>query len=357
MHVSKNNNTDLMLLGGVAAIAAVVLMNRNAEQTGGGGGGSTSSPLFGTDSSGNPTIFQLPSETFTGFPQGDDSGLAQLLAMLGAPSSQQVKGDTVTKKESYLDAGQVYQGTVLPKPFISSTPQSKKEAAVSQVATASLDYVMPGAGYMAPGYTDLLGGFAGLLSGILPGGFGGQTAPAAAGPALNRGADRTVLDFAGASATASVQSKKEATVSGFSGQTINDNGVLYWNPNAGFGLSTDPSTGQVVPYQRDINIYDYSSGLVYSPDMTSKKEAFSQLTYDNRRSGVQEGYALNSYELLKVATQANSNYSPGTWVDGVGLSKKESTIANYAVDSGASALTGGDLYSTDHGDYSSPPTW
>jgi len=279
MHVlGKNSNSNLLILGGIAAVAALALLNRNQASTGGGGGGgSTAAPLFGTDGTSYPSIFQLPSETFAGFPSPADSGdvIGNLLKSLGGGYQVNSAGPAVVKTPA--GSGNVAAVT---------TPLSKKDA-VAMATKNAIDMTPIGMGinsqllggfFGIPTYGDMVGAMAGALVG------NGSKTPTAAEAAASLpapfrsspSASTGVKDFAGASVSESVsqQTKKEAYVSGYSGQYINDNGVLYWNPYNGFGLSTDPVTGNAVPYQRDIYISD-ASGLVYAPDgsVGSKKDA------------------------------------------------------------------------------------
>lgn len=324
LHISKNN--DLLLLGGLGTLAAIVLMNRSTGQTGSGDGSTNASPFFGTDGAETPTIFQLPSEQFAGFPQVDTGGFSGLLRMLGGGD---VAGTTATKKEAAvyaLDAGaSLPDGSVIKSPYLSKSNPMTRQEVVSQVVASNMRTINPQSGFF--GIDTLIGSLAGLLTPAAPTVkpatryYNGPNGPTTTAP---------VQDFAGASVGAAIQAqtKKEAYVSGFSDQYIVDNGLLYWNPYAGFGTSKDPKTGDTVAYQRDVYIGD-ASGTVYAPDgsVGTKKEAFRAVAWDNNES-FSYSRALTPQEWAKAHAQANPNYVVGSWG---GTTKKEAASSGTQV--------------------------
>lgn len=297
---AKGNNNNLLLLGGVAAIAAVFLLKnqtpaaQDSGTSGGGSGGFLSDYLGGTGSpgygGGAPTIYNIPPSGDVKFPDGSgNADIAALLALLnqGKPDPGDTKKDTATKDTTApsvmaLDAGQALpDGTILKKPFISSTTTTKK----AETIAAKPDLIRQAAA-LAPFISNPvtmpfaiaigLGGF--IQDYIKPGdGFGPKTSWQDSTATLPTGPGTgTVNDGAPAGTIAKKDAITGDYVSGFSGQYINTQyggfNLLKWNGNVdnglaelgGFGLSRDPQTGRVGAYQRDVFVYG-PSGLLYNP--------------------------------------------------------------------------------------------
>lgn len=347
MHLTKNN--DMILLAALAGVAGLFLLTRKSDTNGGGDGGGSSAPLFGTNGPESPTIYQLPSESFAGFPQSSGLDLAGLMSLF---TGGQVADATATKKEyavvnTRLDAGQVLpDGTIIKSPFVSRTA-----APAATPVTGVMNAMNP---VTQVNFLDrLLFGAAGNVMNLV--------APSAA--ATPSGTRNTAIpDYAGASVGAAIESqtKKEAYVSGYSNQYIVDDGLLYWNPYEGYGTSTitdDSGAQKTVAFQRDVYIGG-SSGPLYAPDGSvgsSKKEAMIAVSWDNGET-FSYSRALDANEYAKAHAQADPNYVVGSW----GSTKKESSIAasngggnggssapgnSYSAETAASAPAGIDMSS------------
>jgi hypothetical protein len=292
MHRSANNN-NLLILGGVALVAAALLLKPAAsEDSGGGGGGGSTTPWTGSGGttpggSTAPIVYQIPADTFTGFPAAPSFDLSSLFSgLMGGAAAPTGNPDSSTKKQAMINQGNI---------------------------------VIDQKGNAWQKSNDLgvyLGGPMTLM----------KTGPSG------------VIDYAGASSGAAIQTKKEATVSGFSGQNVLNpaNGLNLWNGANGYGLSKDPVTGQMVPYQRDIDIMG-PNGPVYAADgsVGTKKDAMTQIDYTyNGTNGYNQGAMMQQspYEWSKVAAQANPNYVVGSWY---GATKKE--LSTYAPSSNNNA--------------------
>lgn len=360
VHGTKNDNSNLLLLGGAAAIAALLLMNRTSDtgatDTSGSGSfdlgsllGGYGTPTYGSDA---PTIYQIPPAGDVNFPAGNGVSLADLMALFGGeakkdaalPETTAVKG---TGPDLVLDTGAVLpDGTVLKKPFVSS---SKKDAATQPdllaqllggAALASVPFPLPGA---APAAFSLWGALQGILNpNAEPGAATAATAPEISARSAPAGTVST--------------SKKDASVFGLSGQYVRDpmTGFVLWNTQSdssnaelgGFGLSRDPKTGQIVPYQRDVDIYGFSPAGIATQiyDATSKKG--NALAVADARYGVANpnagadisgrGIEDITRNLIKDNPGAFSQYvptNPGATTMKAGTSKPATTY----IDSGGSA--------------------
>lgn len=343
MHISKNN--DMIILAALAGVAGLFLLTRKTDSLGGGGG--SSAPLFGTNGPESPTIYQLPSESFAGFPQSSGLDLSGLMSLF---TEGQVADATATKKEyavvnTRLDAGQVLpDGSVIKSPFVSRTA-----APAATPVTGVMNAMNP---VTQVNFLDrLLFGAAGNIMNLV--------APAAA--ATPSGTRNTAIpDYAGASVGAAIetQTKKEAAIN----PTWNADYIYAQN------LATWGSEGEAT--RRTEAWMNYISGdpNVYVLDTSTKKEVekYSGMitNYDVNRVTVSVPISsLSQYERDKIAAQADPNYVVGSWIDGVGIvTKKEASIAASNGGSNGGSSAPGNAYSAETAatapagiDMSSPP--
>jgi hypothetical protein len=304
----------LPLILGAGAILAILLLNNNSTGTG-NGSGSASGPVYqGADSgAGAPTIYQIPADSFAGFPNPNTLDLSDLLSSLATPSAgdtSNAKKDAVTPTAP-VDAGYTYtdeQGNVqtLQAPFVSAAPSKKVTTVnaglddtglfgsiVSLMGFSTNTVPLTGALLgMNPVAGTVLGG-ASILGTLFPKNDNGVVSP---GGVLAQGAD------------SGVNAAKKSSIPTYAGlenqYTVDPStGFLMWNGSAGYGMDSNLAT----PFQASDYIYDFKGNLINDPTSSdpSKKAALTVL--GPNASGMIQAFGssspLSGSDLAKAIAQ------------------------------------------------------
>lgn len=167
----------LILLLGAGAIAAYLVLNKSTTTGSGGGGGDGGVVAQGADSGigSNPTIYQIPADSFAGFPASNTLDLSSLLKLItpDAAATPDTSKKAAVSPDTGLDAGAYVDSNgnlqTIKKPYISDL--SKKSATLSagdvvgNTLTTNLNAINPFAGLL--GITQPIGQLGGGIFNLL----------------------------------------------------------------------------------------------------------------------------------------------------------------------------------------------